>query len=67
MGLPPILTLSAGAATTSNPKRYVKLGRCAVRANLNILTKSNIVGLSEAENPAPSKTHIQFRSNRLSI
>jgi len=63
----PILTLSAGADTTSNPKRYVKLGRCAFRANLNILTKLNIVILSEAKDPATSKTHIQFRSNHLTI
>ena len=42
------------ADTTSNPKRYVELGSCAFRVNLNTLIRLNIVILSEAKNPATS-------------
>jgi hypothetical protein len=36
------------------PKRYVELGSCAFRVNLNTLIRLNIVILSEAKNPATS-------------
>ena len=49
------------------PQTLCETRQVCFPSELNILTKLNIVILSEAKNSATSKTHIQFRSNHLTI